>query len=386
MKEYKDFNYDSKKVILRLDLNVPIKDGKILSTERIKASLPTINYLIEQNAKIIIFSHLGKIKTEEDKIKNSLYPVYEELLKIINTPIYFSSATKGQILEEKIANLKNKEILLVENTRYEDLFDKGESNCSEELSKYWASLGDIFINDAFGLTHRKHASNYGISKYLPTTIGPLITKELEGLQPIVKPVHPFTVIMGGAKVTDKLNIISKILPKCDYLLLGGGIANSFLACNYEVGKSLADLEQKDILKQLLEQYSEKIILPIDVITENNEIISEKSITNLNTNDIVYDIGNQTINKYQKILEQSKTIFINGTVGLYENQNYENGTKQILQIINQLNCIKVAGGGDALASIEKFKINNLDFISTGGGATLTYIAENKLMCLEQDLIK
>lgn len=381
MIEYKDYNYDSKKVILRLDLNVPIKDGNILSKERIKASIPTINYLLEQNAKIIILSHLGKIKTEEDKKTNSLFPVYEELLKIFNVPIYFSSVTRGKILEEKIANLKNKEILLVENTRYEDLNNKAESGCSDELSKYWASLGDIFINDAFGMTHRKHSSNYGISKYLPTTIGPLITKEIEGLQSIITPEHPFTIIMGGAKVTDKINIISKVLPKCDYLLLGGGIANSFLACNYEIGKSLADIEQIETLKQLLKQYSQKIILPKDVITENNNLITQKNISEIDKEDIIYDIGNETIKEYQNILEKSKTIFINGTVGLYENVNFENGTKQILQIINKLNCIKVAGGGDALASIEKFQINNITYISTGGGATLNYIAESKLNCLE-----
>lgn len=381
MIEYKDYNYDSKKVILRLDLNVPIKDGNILSKERIKASIPTINYLLEQNAKIIILSHLGKIRTEEDKKKNSLFPVYEELLKIFNVPIYFSSVTRGKILEEKIANLKNKEILLVENTRYEDLNNKAESGCSDELSKYWASLGDIFINDAFGMTHRKHSSNYGISKYLPKTIGPLITKEIEGLQPIITPEHPFTIIMGGAKVTDKINIISKVLPKCDYLLLGGGIANSFLACNYEIGKSLADIEQIETLKQLLKQYSQKIILPKDVITENNNLITQKNISEIDKEDIIYDIGNETIKEYQNILEKSKTIFINGTVGLYENVNFENGTKQILQIINKLNCIKVAGGGDALASIEKFQINNITYISTGGGATLNYIAESKLNCLE-----
>lgn len=380
MKSIKDINVDSKKVILRLDLNVPIQNGIITSKERIIASLPTIEYLIENNAKIIILSHLGKVKTEEDKKTKTLYPIYEELSKLIKTPVYFSSATKGKILEEKISKLKNKEILLVENTRFEDLENKKESSCDEELSKYWANLGEIFVNDAFGLSHRKHASNYGISKYLPTAIGLLMEKEIKGLEPIIKPIHPFTVIMGGAKVSDKLDIIKNILPKCDYLLLGGGIANSFLACYNEVGNSLADLEKKEELQNLLNTYPNKIILPTDVIVQNKENNIYKQIKEIKQEDIIYDIGTNTINKYQEILSTSSTIFINGTLGLYENPNYEQGTKLILQTIDKLNCIKIAGGGDALASIEKYNIKNINFKSTGGGATLKYIAENEINCL------
>lgn len=381
MKTIRNIDLNSKKVILRLDLNVPIQNGIITSKERIIASIPTIEYLIKNNAKIIILSHLGKVKSLEDKNKNSLYPVYEALSKIIKTPIYFSSATRGKILEEKISKLKNKEILLMENTRFEDLNNKKESNCDEELSKYWASLGDIFINDAFGISHRKHASNYGISKYLPTAIGLLMEKEIIGLKPIINPMHPFTVIMGGAKVSDKLDIIKNILPKCDYLLLGGGIANSFIACNNEVGRSLADLEKKEELQNLLNIYRNKIILPTDVIVENNENSTYKELKDINKEDIIYDIGPKTIIKYQEILSKSSTIFINGTVGLYENKKYEQGTKDILKTIEKLNCVKVAGGGDALASIEKYDIKNINFKSTGGGATLKYIAENKLNSLE-----
>lgn len=381
MKTIRDIDLNSKKVILRLDLNVPIQNGTITSKERIIASIPTIEYLIKNNAKIIILSHLGKVKSLEDKNKNSLYPVYEALSKIIKTPIYFSSATRGKILEEKISKLKNKEILLMENTRFEDLNNKKESNCDEELSKYWANLGDIFINDAFGISHRKHASNYGISKYLPTAIGLLMEKEIIGLKPIINPTHPFTVIMGGAKVSDKLDIIKNILPKCDYLLLGGGIANSFIACNNEVGRSLADLEKKEKLQNLLNIYRNKIILPTDVKVENNENSTYKELKDINKEDIIYDIGPKTMIKYREILSKSSTIFINGTVGLYENKKYEQGTKDILKTIEKLNCVKVAGGGDALASIEKYDIKNINFKSTGGGATLKYIAENKLNSLE-----
>lgn len=382
MKQIKDFNYNGKKVLLRLDLNVTIKNKKILSETKINESLKTINYLIDNNAKIIIMSHLGKIKTEEDKKNNTLYPVYELLSNKLNTKVYFSSATKGTILENKINNLKSGEVLLVENTRFEDLDNKSESSCNLELAKYWANLADIFINDAFGLSHRKHASNYGISKYLPTAVGFLIAKEVEGLKPIIMPKKPFIIIMGGAKISDKLDIIKGLLPKCDYLLTGGGIANSFLNCSYNVGKSLKDDEKKDELKELLKEYSEKLIIPEDVKILRDENVYEKNIYEINDEDIIYDIGQTTIEKYKNILKSASTIFINGTVGLYEDNRFENGTKEILEYIEKLDCCKIAGGGDAISSLEKFEIKNLSYISTGGGATLEYIKSEKMECFEK----
>ena len=380
MKKITDFDFKNKKTILRLDLNVPIKDGKILSKDKITSSLKTINYIKDHGGKVIILSHLGKIKSEEDKIKNSLYVVYEELLNIYKENVYFSSATHGRVLENKIDNLKSGDILLIENTRYEDLPNKKESNCDETLAKYWASLGDLFINDAFGMTHRKHASNYGIAKYLPSGIGFLIESELKGLEPVINPIHPFFIIMGGAKVTDKLDVIEGILPKCDYLLVGGGIANSFLACNNNVGKSLKDDDKIEKLKELLNQYSQKIIMPIDTIVEENDNVMEKDINELTNDSIIYDIGSKTINKYAKIIESARTIFINGTMGLYEDERFANGTKEILLNISKSEFVKIAGGGDALASIEKFNIKNFDYKSTGGGATLEYIKTGKLNCM------
>ena len=380
MKKITEFDFNNKKVLLRLDLNVPIKDGKILSKDKITSSLKTINYIKDHGGKVIILSHLGKIKNEEDKIKNSLYVVYEELLNIYNENVYFSSATHGHVLENKIDNLKNGDILLIENTRYEDLPNKKESNCDENLAKYWASLGDLFINDAFGMTHRKHASNYGIAKYLPSGIGFLIESELKGLEPVINPIHPFVIIMGGAKVTDKLDVIEGILPKCDYLLVGGGIANSFLACNNNVGKSLKDDDKIAKLKELLNKYSQKIIMPVDAIVEENDNVMEKNINELTNDSIIYDIGSKTINKYEKIIESAQTIFINGTMGLYEDERFANGTKEILQNISKSEFVKIAGGGDALASIEKFNIKNFDYKSTGGGATLEYIKTGKLNCM------
>lgn len=382
MKTLKDFEFKGKKVILRSDFNVSIKDGKIISNERITAELPTINYLIEKGAKVIIMSHLGKIKGEEDKKKNTLYIVYEELLKLINTKIIFSPATQGKILEEKISFLQNGEVLLMENTRYEDLENKKESNCDEELSRYWASLGDIFINDAFGMTHRKHASNYGISKFLPTGIGFLIESEIKGLAPILEPEKPFTIIMGGAKLEDKLSLIKSLVPKCDKLLLGGGIANTFLAVNNNIGQSLASHDLISEAQNLISIYKERIIMPVDVKVKNDTKSLVKDISDITDNDIILDIGPKTLELYKKYISASETIFLNGTVGKYEEEGFEDGTKEILDAVSKTEAYSVIGGGDALSSAEYFKINDFSFISTGGGATLNYIATEKLACFEE----
>lgn len=382
MKTLKDFEFKGKKVILRSDFNVSIKEGKIISNERITAELPTINYLIEKGAKVIIMSHLGKIKDEEDKKKNTLYIVYEELLKLINTKIIFSPATQGKILEEKISFLQNGEVLLMENTRYEDLENKKESNCDEELSRYWASLGDIFINDAFGMTHRKHASNYGISKFLPTGIGFLIESEIKGLAPILEPEKPFAIIMGGAKLEDKLSLIKSLVSKCDKLLLGGGIANTFLAVSVSIGKSLVSTDLIEEARNLLSIYKERIIMPVDVKVLAKNGTEVKDISNIASDDIIFDIGPKTIELYKKHIENSETIFLNGTVGKYEEEGFEDGTKEILDAVSKTEAYSVIGGGDALSSAEYFKINDFSFISTGGGATLNYIATEKLACFEE----
>lgn len=383
MKTIKDFDLKGKKVILRSDFNVSIKDGKIISNERITAELPTINYLTDNGAKVIIMSHLGKIKSEEDKKKNSLYIVYEELLKLLKTKVIFSSATNGSILEEKVSSLKNGEVLLMENTRYEDLDGQKESKCDEGLSKYWASLGDIFINDAFGMTHRKHASNYGISKYLENGVGLLIEKEVNGLKPILNPEAPFTIVMSGAKLEDKLALIKSLAPKCSSLLLGGGIANTFLAVDHNIGASLASTDLINEAKEMLSIYKERIILPIDVKVDANGRLEIKNIDEINDTDIIYDIGPKTIQKYKEIISNSKTIFLNGTVGKYELSGFEEGTKETLVAISKASGYTVIGGGDALSSAEYFKTTGFDFVSTGGGATLNYIANKKMECFDEE---
>ena len=381
MKFIEDINIDNKKVILRLDLNVTIKDNQILDDTKIVKSLKTINYLLDHNCKVLIMSHLGKIKTEEDKINNSLKIVCARLCELLNKPIVFVSTTRGKELEDAF---NNNNIVLMENTRYEDYPDKLESSCDDELSKYWASLGEVFINDAFGTTHRCHASNNGISKYLESGYGYLIKEELDGLDPIVNNIkRPFTVIMGGAKVDDKVQLIKSLLNECDNLLVGGGIANTFLkASGYEIGESLYSADYIDEVKDILNEYSSKIVLPIDVVVNNNDIIStidSKSVTE----GAIYDLGPKTLQVYRDILDESETVFINGTIGLYEDERYNKGTIELFNILRRCNNIKIAGGGDAVASINTLGYQDaFNYLSTGGGATLEYIADKKLKCFEE----
>lgn len=384
MKYIKDYKINNKKVILRCDLNVSIKDGKIIDDTKIIKSLDTIKYLIENNNSIIILSHLGKIKSETDKEKNTLYPVYLKLKELLNNTVYFSKTTRGKELEDIASNLKEKEILLIENTRFEDFPEKLESGCNLELSKYWASLGDIFVNDAFGTSHRRHASNYGIKKYLDSYYGILINEELTKLKELtVNPKKPFTVIMGGAKVDDKLALIEEMLKECDKLIVGGGIANTFLlAENYNIGSSLSNKDYIPQIKEILTNYKDKIIVPTDFYVENNGIKKYRKINEIENNDIIYDIGTISLKEYEKIINDSNTIFLNGTVGLYENENYAYGTKELLSILKKSNKKVFIGGGDAVAATNKLGYNDSFYYkSTGGGATLEYIIEKKLIALE-----
>ncbi len=379
-KTIRDYDYENKKVIIRCDLNVPIKDGIITDDTRIKESLESINYLIEHKAKIIILSHLGKIKSEEDKINNSLYPVYLKLKEYLSTNVYFSKETRGKILESLVDNLKSGEVLLVENTRYEDFPNKLESNCDEELSKYWASLGEIFINDAYGTSHRAHASNVGCGKLLPNAIGFLVEKEITKLDEILnEKTHPYTVIMGGKKISDKTLVIDNLITKCDYLLLGGGMCFTFLkAMNYNVGSSIVDDENLGYCKKILNNYKDKIILPVDIVTKEGRTVD---INNTKDNDIGYDIGPKTIGLFNDILKKSKRVIVNGPMGVFEEKPFDNGTKKIYETLKENNVKTLIGGGDSAASVNILGFTN-DFyhISTGGGATLEYLGGNVLPAL------
>ena len=382
-KTIEDFNLENKKVIIRVDYNVPIKDGIIQDDTRITASLKTIKYALDHNAKIILLSHLGKIKEEQDLEKNNLYPVSIRLGELLNQKILFSNTTRGKELENMINNMKNKDILLIQNTRYEDLNNKLESSCDEELSNYWASLGEIFINDAYGTCHRAHASNVGIAKLLPNGIGYLVQNEIEKLDSIMNEnTHPFVVIMGGAKVHDKMKVIENLGSICDKLLIGGGMAYTFLkAKNYEVGNSLIDEEGLDFCKEMLEKYKDKIILPIDHIVSTSLENEETRICNIEDtkqNESGYDIGPKTIKLFQENLQNAKRVIINGPMGLFENKLYQTGTKSLYDYITSHQIKTLVGGGDSASSVNQLSDKNKFYhISTGGGATLEYL-EGKIL--------
>ena len=380
-KTIKDYQYKDKTVIIRCDLNVPIKNNEIEDDTRINESLSSINYLIDNNAKIIILSHLGKIKTEEDKINNTLYPVYLKLKELLNTNVYFSKELMGESLEEKVKNLKEKEVLLIENTRYADYPDKLESSCDLNLAKYWSSLGDIFINDAYGTTHRKHASNVGISQFLPSAIGFLIEKEMTKLDSIMnESTHPFTVIMGGKKISDKTLVIDNLIKKCDYLLLGGGMCFTFLkSMNLNTGLSIVDNDNIEYCKNILNNNKDKLILPLDIVTKENKI---KNINEISDEDIGYDIGPKTIKEFTHILKNSKRVIVNGPMGVFEEEPFSHGTKEILQVLKENNIKTLVGGGDSASAVNQLGFaSEFYHISTGGGATLEYLSGKKLPGIE-----
>jgi len=383
MKTIKDYEFNSKKVIIRCDLNVPMKDNVITDDTRIMASLKSINYLIDNNAKVIILSHLGKVKTEEDKSKNSLYSVFLKLKELLNTNVYFCSDTSGSKLTDAVDNLKEREVLLVENTRYEDLDGKKESSCDLELSKYWASLGDIFINDAYGTLHRAHASNVGIGNILENGIGFLVEEEVNKIDSFLEDdTHPFVVVMGGKKIVDKIKVIDNLITKCDKLLIGGAMSFTFLySLGYSVNTEYVDMESLDYCKGLLSKYKDKIILPVDFkVSDSLDSLeySIKKIEELTNNDNGYDIGESTINLFKSVLCNVKRVLINGPVGVFENKLYADGTKEIYKCLVDNNVKTLIGGGDSASSV-----NNLGFagkfyhVSTGGGATLEYLEGNGL---------
>ena len=382
-KTIKDYNLEGKKVIIRVDFNVPIKDGIIQDDNRIRESLETINYALDNNAKIILLSHLGRVKEESDKEKNTLEPVALRLSELLDKEIIFVTETRGKILEDEINNMKNKDIILVENTRFEDLNGKLESGNDEELGKYWASLGDIFINDAFGTCHRAHASNVGIAKNLPNGVGFLVEKELKIIgNAIENPKRPFTVILGGSKVSDKIGVIENLVKIADNILIGGGMAFTFLKSQgINIGKSLLDEENIEFCKKMLKQYKDKIILPIDVATSTNLEIPENKkecpINEIKENDIGLDIGNETIKLFKTILEKSNTIIWNGPVGKFEIKEYSNGTKELCEIIKEKENTIIGGGDTASAVINLGYKDAFTHISTGGGASLEML-EGKVL--------
>lgn len=384
-KTIKDYDLEGKRVIIRCDFNVPLNNkNKITDYTRIKANLKTIRYAIIKGAKIILLSHLGKVKCEDDKKNNSLYPVALALSRYLNKEVMFSPDTSGSNLERMVSSLNNGDVLLVENTRFEDLYGKRESNCDDELAKYWASLGDIFIDDAFGLAHRAHASNVGIANILPSGLGFLLRKEVLGISSALEnPKRPLVIMLGGSKVSDKIGVIENAVKIADYLLIGGGMIFTFYKANsYNVGLSIVDNESIDFCKRIYEQYKDKIILPTDIVTGTS--ITSEARTRLTTpnnildNEIGLDIGVETISKFKNILMNAGTIIWNGPLGVFEVDKFSNGTRKIVDILNMSKAKIVVGGGDTISALNKFGFKNYNaHISTGGGASLEML-EGKVL--------
>ena len=380
----KNMYVDNKRILLRCDFNVPMTGGNITDETKIIKSLETINYLLNKNCKIIILSHLGRVKTEEDKAKNTLIPVKNTLERLLNKPIKFAKDILSEETKNMALSLQSGEILLLENTRFLDIPNKWESELNLDVAKHIASLGEIFVFDAFAVAHRTHTTVVGIPKFIPSCLGFLALKEKEMLDKIIiNPERPFTVIMGGAKVDDKLKIIKALLPKCEHLLVSGGIANSFLSTlGLNVGASLKT-DNPDIIKELkilMLTYKEKFAFPLDAIvtTTYSDKPTIKNINKIDTNDVIKDIGTKTLQKYKDIINNSNTIFINGTMGIYEEKEFANGTIEILNILKEKKEKVVIGGGDAVGATNTLGFKNIfPNISSGGGATLEYIANETL---------
>lgn len=377
-KTIKDVDLKDKKVLVRVDFNVPLKDGVITNDNRIVAALPTIKYVIENGGKAILFSHLGRVKTEEDKAGKSLKPVAERLGELLGKPVTFVPETRGSELETAVNNMKDGDVLVFENTRFEDIDGKKESGNDADLGKYWASLGDVFVNDAFGTAHRAHASNVGIaSTGIPTVAGFLMDKEIKFIgEAVESPKRPFIAILGGAKVSDKIGVIENLISKADKILIGGGMTYTFYkAKGIEIGNSLVEEDKVALAKELIEKAGDKLVLPIDSVCAKE---FSNDVETLVTDDeavpagyMGLDIGPKSIELFTKELAGAKTVVWNGPMGVFEMSNFAKGTVGVCEAIANLEgATTIIGGGDsAAAAIQLGFADKFTHISTGGGASL-----------------
>lgn len=377
----KDLDVKGKRVIVRVDFNVPHKNGVITDDNRVRAALPTINYLTENGAKVILLSHLGKVKTDEDKAKNDMSIVADCLAKLQSAPVRFVNATRGPELEAAVAELKDGEIVLMQNTRYE----KGESKNDPELGAYWASLGDLFVCDAFGSVHRAHASTVGIPTHLPAAVGFLVEKELNVLGGALNdPQRPFVAILGGAKVSDKIGVIENLLKIADKVIIGGGMSYTFSkAQGGEIGTSLLEADKIDLAKDFLAKGAGKLILPVDTVVAN-DFSNPTEIKTVKAGEIPegfmgLDIGPETIELFKKELEGAKTVFWNGPMGVFEDPRFAVGTIEVCKTLAGLDdATTIIGGGDSASAAKNLGFaEKFSHISTGGGASLEYMEGKEL---------
>lgn len=384
----KDVDLKGKKVLVRVDFNVPLKDGVITNDNRITAALPTIKYILEQGGRAILFSHLGRVKEEADKEGKSLAPVAADLAaKLGQDVVFLPGVTRGAELEAAVDALQDGQVLLVENTRFEDVDGKKESKNDPELGRYWASLGDgIFVNDAFGTAHRAHASNVGISANVDKAVaGFLLENEIAYIQEAVEtPERPFVAILGGSKVSDKIGVIENLLKKADKVLIGGGMTYTFFkAQGIEIGNSLVEEDKLDVAKELLEKADGKLILPVDSKEANGFAdyteIKDTEGEAIDAGFMGLDIGSKSIAEFDKALTGAKTVVWNGPMGVFENPDFQAGTIAVMDaIVKQPGVKSIIGGGDsAAAAINLGRADKFSWISTGGGASMELL-EGKVL--------
>lgn len=391
-KTVKDIDLKGKKVFVRCDFNVPMDEERnITDNTRIVAALPTIKYLLEQNCKIILASHLGRPKGEV-KPEYSLAPVAKELSRLLNKEIIMAKDVIGPDAMEKAKNLKEGEILLLENVR----FHREETDNDPEFSKKLASMAEVFVNDAFGTAHRAHSSTTGIASYLPAVSGFLIEKELKFLgDALNNPERPFVAILGGAKVSDKIGVIDSLLEKVDTLIIGGGMAYTFFkAQGYEVGNSLCELDKLDLARELMEKAKTKgvkLMLPVDTKVGKEFKVDTESktvkYTEIPADWEGFDIGEETIKMFSDEIRKAKTVVWNGPLGLFEFPQFAIGTNAIAKVLSEIDATTIIGGGDSAAAVEKAGLaDKMTHISTGGGASLEFLEGKKLPGIEALLDK
>ena len=382
-----DLDVNSKRVIVRVDFNVPMsktEEGKITDNARIVAALPTIKYLIENNAKVILLSHLGRPRGEAKK-EFSLAPVAKELSKLLNKDVKFlqSNLVVDDNVKTEVLKLKDGEVALLENTR----FRNEETKNIDDFSKELAELGDLYINDAFGTSHRAHCSNVGLCKFLPSAVGFLVEKEISIMgKALSNPERPFVAILGGAKVSDKITVIENLIEKVDSIIIGGGMAFTFLkSLGYSVGKSLLEEDKVDLAKELIEKAnskSVKILLPIDVVVSkefsNDSEFKTVSMDSIGDDYMGLDIGEKTVKLFSDEIYNAKTVVWNGPMGVFEMSNFAKGTFEIAKAIAETDAISIIGGGDSASAAEKSGYKDkITHISTGGGASLEFL-EGKIL--------
>lgn len=382
-KSVRDADVQGKRVFCRVDFNVPIEDGKITDDTRIRAALPTVQYLVEQGAKVILASHLGRPKgkvVEEFR----LTPVAKRLSEYLNQPVIKVDEVTGPEVEEKVSSLKNGEVLLLENVR----FHPGEEKNDPDLAKDFSRLADLYVNDAFGAAHRAHASTAGIAEYLPAVAGFLMQKEIETLgRALSNPERPFTAIIGGAKVKDKIGVIENLLDKVDHLIIGGGLSYTFIhAKGYEIGKSLFEAEKVELAKEFMKKAEEKgvrIYLPVDAVVVDQfgpdpSVVKTVDIDQIPADMEALDIGPKTRELFSDVVKASKLVIWNGPMGVFEFDRFAAGTNAVAEAVARSEAVSIIGGGDSAAAIKKSGLaDEVDHISTGGGASLEFLEGKEL---------